>query len=177
MATSLPARSPFLCSAPQICSGRRRRRAWGTCRMRTRKALVVALLALVRVRVAVVGPRPGWGGALAIDERQGIQWRWAVDYETTAAAQGLIAVRALSGVESAWATAAARAAALRDRFSWIVLFCLLLVASSLTLRAENLAPQVDVSGTSAGSPCHARRGSAGPRGSPGAYPLSFLPRP
>ena len=28
-------------------------------------------------------------GALAIDERQGEQWGWAVDYETAAAAQGM----------------------------------------------------------------------------------------
>ena len=47
-------------------------------------AVVGRVIALV-----VLGVCPGWaqvGGALAIDERRGDQWGWAVDYETAGAA-------------------------------------------------------------------------------------------
>ena len=53
--------------------------------MQTRKAFVVAVLALV-VFVSSSSAQ-SLLGALAIDERQGDQWGWAVDYETSAAAQ------------------------------------------------------------------------------------------
>ena len=53
--------------------------------MQSRKALVVAVLALVVF--ASSSSAQSLHGALAIDERQGDQWGWAVDYETSAAAQ------------------------------------------------------------------------------------------
>ena len=54
--------------------------------MQSRKALVVAVLALVVFASSSSSAQP-LQGALAIDERQGYQWGWAVDYETSAAAQ------------------------------------------------------------------------------------------
>ena len=53
--------------------------------MTTLTSLVVAVLAVVVVAVPAVAQSPV--GALAIDERQGDQWGWAVDYDTAAAAQ------------------------------------------------------------------------------------------
>ena len=57
-----------------------------------------SLWSLLVVWVAVCTAMPTGAqtpvGALALEERQGDQWGWAVDYETAAAAQG----RALRGV-------------------------------------------------------------------------------
>ena len=53
--------------------------------MRTRTSLVVAVLALVVL--ASSSAAQSLVGALAVDERQGDQWGWAVDYETSAAAR------------------------------------------------------------------------------------------
>ena len=53
--------------------------------MRTIRPLVAAVLALV-VLASSSAAQP-LVGALAVDARQGEQWGWAVDYETTAAAQ------------------------------------------------------------------------------------------
>ena len=50
-------------------------------------SLVVTVPAVVAVAAPAVAQSPV--GALAIDERQGDQWGWAVDYETAAAAQGM----------------------------------------------------------------------------------------
>ena len=58
--------------------------------MRTRTSLVVAVLALVVL--ASSSAAQSLVGALAVDERQGDQWGWAVDHETTAAA-GAAALR------------------------------------------------------------------------------------
>ena len=48
---------------------------------------MVTVLAVVVVAAPAVAQSPV--GALAIDERRGDQWGWAVDYETAAAAQGM----------------------------------------------------------------------------------------
>ena len=53
--------------------------------MRTRTSLVVVVLALVVL--ASSSSAQSLVGALAVDERQGDQWGWAVDYETSAAAR------------------------------------------------------------------------------------------
>ena len=53
-------------------------------------SFVAALLALVAFASSAAAQAPV--GALAIDQRQGGQWGWAVDYETTAAARE-VAVR------------------------------------------------------------------------------------
>ena len=55
--------------------------------MTTSRSLVVTVLAVVVVAAPAVAQSPV--GALAIDERRGDQWGWAVDYETAAAAQGM----------------------------------------------------------------------------------------
>ena len=55
--------------------------------MTTLTSLVVAVLAVVVVAAPAVAQ--SLVGALAIDERQGDQWGWAVDYETAVAAQGM----------------------------------------------------------------------------------------
>ena len=52
--------------------------------MRTIRPLVAAVLALVVL--ASSSAAQSLAGALAVDERQGDQWGWAVDYETSAAA-------------------------------------------------------------------------------------------
>ena len=52
--------------------------------MQAVKSLVVAVVAVVVLAAPVAAQSPV--GALAVDERQGDQWGWAVDYETTAAA-------------------------------------------------------------------------------------------
>ena len=54
-------------------------------RLRTVTSLVVAALAFVGLAWAVTAQ--SLVGTLAVDERQGDQWGWAVDYETTAAAR------------------------------------------------------------------------------------------
>ena len=51
------------------------------------RSFVVTVLAVVVVAAPAVAQSPM--GALAIDERQGDQWGWAVDFETAAAAQGM----------------------------------------------------------------------------------------
>ena len=51
------------------------------------KSLVVTVLAVVVFGSPTAAQFPV--GALAIDERQGDQWGWAVDHETAAAAQGM----------------------------------------------------------------------------------------
>ena len=51
------------------------------------KSLVVTVLAVVVFGSPTAAQPPV--GALAIDERQGDQWGWAVDHETAAAAQGM----------------------------------------------------------------------------------------
>ena len=51
------------------------------------KSLLVTVLAVVVFGSPTAAQSPV--GALAIDERQGDQWRWAVDHETVAAAQGM----------------------------------------------------------------------------------------
>ncbi len=51
------------------------------------KSLVVTVLAVVVFGSPTAAQSPV--GALAIDERQGDQWGWAVDHETAAAAQGM----------------------------------------------------------------------------------------
>ena len=53
--------------------------------MRTVMSFVAAVLALVAFASSAAAQSPM--GALAIDQRQGDQWGWAVDYETTAAAR------------------------------------------------------------------------------------------
>ena len=55
--------------------------------MTTLTSLVVTVLAVVVVAVPAVAQPPV--GALAIDERRGDQYGWAVDFETAAAAQGM----------------------------------------------------------------------------------------
>ena len=55
--------------------------------MTTLTSLVVTVRAVVVVAAPAVAQSPV--GALAIDERQGDQWGWAVDYDTAAAAQGM----------------------------------------------------------------------------------------
>ena len=47
----------------------------------------MTVLAVVVVAAPTVAQSPV--GALAIDERRGDQWGWAVDYDTAAAAQGM----------------------------------------------------------------------------------------
>ena len=51
------------------------------------KSLVVTVLAVVVFGSPTAAQSPV--GALAIDERQGDQWGWAVDHETASAAQGM----------------------------------------------------------------------------------------
>ena len=51
------------------------------------KSLVVTVLAVIVFRSPTAAQSPV--GALAIDERQGDQWGWAVDHETAAAAEGM----------------------------------------------------------------------------------------
>ena len=51
------------------------------------KSLIVTVLAVVVFGSPTAAQSPV--GALAIDERQGDQWGWAVDHETAAAAQGM----------------------------------------------------------------------------------------
>ena len=55
--------------------------------MTTWTSLVLTVLAVVVVAAPAVAQSPV--GALAIDERQGDQWGWAVDFETAAAAQDI----------------------------------------------------------------------------------------
>ena len=55
--------------------------------MTTSRSVVVTVLAVVVVAAPTVAQSPV--GALAIDERQGDRWGWAVDYDTAAAAQGM----------------------------------------------------------------------------------------
>ena len=55
--------------------------------MTTLRSLVVTVLAVVVFGAPTAAQSPV--GALAIDERQGDQWGWAVDHETAAAAQGM----------------------------------------------------------------------------------------
>ena len=62
-------------------------RVEGSPEMTTFGSLVVTALAIVVFMSPEVAQSPV--GALAIDERQGDQWGWAVDYETAAAAQGM----------------------------------------------------------------------------------------
>ena len=55
--------------------------------MTTLRSLVVTILVIVVVAAPAVAQSPV--GALAIDERRGDQYGWAVDFETAAAAQGM----------------------------------------------------------------------------------------
>ena len=59
--------------------------------MRTIRPLIAAVLALV-VLASSSAAQP-LVGALAVDARQGDQWGWAVDYETTGTAQAAAALR------------------------------------------------------------------------------------
>ena len=64
--------------------------------MTTLTSLVVTVLAVVVVAVPAVAQPPV--GALAIDERRGDQYGWAVDFETAAAAQGMALQECGSGL-------------------------------------------------------------------------------